>query len=175
MSYSIPLTLKHLDLLIANHLDLNFDYLLKQAVYNNDLPMCNRLIDLGANPKDESLLFSCVSNKYSTPTHLEIIELLLSYHENINKLNRPLLSDVNNIEIFKLLLKSGADWKLKNSNGSTMKDILKSKVQNEHTATLEQIFQCGEESLTEENGKYKSMLQILEEYETHSLTKPAHK
>lgn len=76
--------------------------------------MSKRLVELGANPRDLSLLFSTVTSENSTPEKLKIIKVLLRYHRDINSLTydgNTILSNVENIEILKLLLALGVDWR----------------------------------------------------------------
>jgi hypothetical protein len=168
MSYTIPLVPELLDVLISHNVDLNFNDLLEQAIYNYDIMMCKKVIKLGADPTNISLLFSCVSKEYSTKMHRQILELLLSYHGDINSLRyhgNPILFEVTNVKVLRFLLKMGADWKLTDANGTHIKHVFEYKQQiyceNQHG------------NFIDDTNQYSEMLQILDEYETHSLTKRA--
>lgn len=51
MSYSIPLTVELLNVLVSHNADLNYNLLLQQAVFNDNFEISKRLVELGANPE----------------------------------------------------------------------------------------------------------------------------
>lgn len=169
MTYNIKLTPTILQVLIAHQAELDYNDLIHDAIRNNDLEMftvlihhitcdvnklfeesvyyhnvamCALLIDQGADPTSVPMLYPVIASDYSTKQTLDLITLLLKYHPNLNELNHdgtPLLHMVRNVEIFQLLLNHGADWKLKDHKGRSLRDYLVIKLTKQETLREEYV------------------------------------
>lgn len=200
MEYTIKLTPTLLQDLIDHQAELDYDHLIYETIKNNDiamftmlihritnninelfseavhhhnLTMCTILIDKGADPTSIPILYSLISSDYTTEQTLELINLLLNYHFNLNELlynGKPILHMVRNVEIFKLLLNRGADWKLRDNKGMTVKEYLTRKLTKEQMLQDEHAFYkmryCDNKIEL-----FEEFLDILAIYETMVITK----